>query len=355
MTDYGPYDAEEGTAAGGSGTPVTTSNTTAFSSLAGTVVFSGTGKAHGSWGYRWNIPVAAAWRGYKTFTAATQLACRVNFTLNSLPSATRALVWIVNSSFTQNVVFGINSSNQPIIQNAAGTTLLTGTALTAGVNYGVEIQTSPGTTTSDGTIKCQVYALSSTSTLLLNYSSTTVNAGAGNTILRGQVGANNTETIDVTFDDILWRTGTLTAVGPVSVSSGSVTVSSVDVGTGWTPSSGTNLSVLSDSDATTYTTSNSNPSAQELDVTLGSLTPPTTGNPLVVFLTMRARSASTATLDAQLVEGSTTRSSLTSVSIPINTTSPIGSVVTLTFPWAGGVQNVTDWSALKLKLQVSAA
>jgi hypothetical protein len=57
--------------------------------------------------------------------------------------------------------------------------------------------------------------VSAPSTLLLNYSATNVSAGSGSNILRGQLGSNTSETIDVTFDDVLWRTGTLTAVGYV--------------------------------------------------------------------------------------------------------------------------------------------
>jgi len=210
MSDYGTYNAEEGT----SGAAVTAGS--AFDNIVGSPTYSTTGKAHGSLGYRWQQGTATAWRAYKGFTASSQLACRVNFTLNSLPNAGRDLVWVVNQAFGSNARFGVNSINKPIIESASGTILATGaSALVAGTAYGVEIQTSPGTTTTDGTIKCQLYAVSDPSTLLLNYSATNVSAGSGSNILRGQVGSNTSEIIDVTFDDILWRTGTLTAVGPV--------------------------------------------------------------------------------------------------------------------------------------------
>ena len=210
MSDYGSYTAEEGT----DGAAVTTGTT--FDNIVGAPIYSVVGKAHGSLGYRWQQGTAAAWRGYKGFTASSQLACRVNFTLNSLPNAGRDLVWVVNQAFASNVRFGINSTNKPIIKDAGGTILATAVAaLSAATAYGVEIQTSPGTTTTDGTIKCQLYAVSDPSTLLLNYSATNVSAGSGSNVLRGQLGSNTSETIDVTFDDILWRTGTLTPVGPV--------------------------------------------------------------------------------------------------------------------------------------------
>lgn len=210
MSDYGAYTAEEGTA----GATVTTGS--AFDNIVGSATYAATGAAHGSLGYRWQQVSAAAWRGYKGFTASSQLACRVNFTLNSLPNAGRGLVWVVNQAFGSNARFGVNSTNKPIIQDAGGTILATAAAaLSAGTAYGVEIQTSPGTTTTDGTIKCQLYALSDPSTLLLNYAATNVSAGSGSNILRGQLGSNTSETIDVTFDDVIWRTGTLTAIGPV--------------------------------------------------------------------------------------------------------------------------------------------
>jgi len=210
MTDYGTYNAEEGT----SGAAVTTGS--AFDNIVGSPIYSTAGAVHGSLGYRWQQGTAAAWRGYKGFTASSQLACRVNFTLNSLPSAGRSLVWIVNQAFGSNARFGVNSTSKPIIQDAGGTILATAaSALVAGTAYGVEIQTSPGTTTTDGTIKCQLYAVSDPSTLLFNYSATNVSAGSGSNILRGQLGSNTSETIDVTFDDVLWRTGTLTPVGYV--------------------------------------------------------------------------------------------------------------------------------------------
>jgi hypothetical protein len=198
VSDYGTYNAEEGT----NGAAVTTGS--AFDNIVGSPTYAATGAVHGSLGYRWQQTTAAAWRGYKGFTASSQLACRVNFTLNSLPSAGRDLVWIVNQAFSSNVRFGVNSTSKPIIANASGTILATAAAaLSAGTAYAVEIQTSPGTTTTDGTIKCQVYAVSAPSTLLLNYSATKVSAGSGSNILRGQLGSNTSETIDVTFDDVL--------------------------------------------------------------------------------------------------------------------------------------------------------
>lgn len=141
---------------------------------------------------------------------------------------------------------------------------------------------------------------------------------------------------------------------PAAASSGGVSPVSVDVATGWTPTGGTNLAVISDADGNTYTTTSTGPSALEFDVTLGSLTPPGTNQPLKVFMAMRARSATSASLAAQLFEGATQRSALTGVTIPISTGFPVTDTVLLSFPYSD-VQNVTDWSALKVKLQVTAA
>lgn len=167
--------------------------------------------------------------------------------------------------------------------------------------------------------------------------------------------SSSTYTVVLTVTDSNSQTGnTSQSVTVTFTPSGGVSPVSVDVATGWTPTGGTNLAVITDTDGSTYTTSVAGPSAQEFDVTLGALTAPSSGNPLKVFLAMRARGASSASLAAQLYEGATLRSSLTGVTIPINTGLPITSTVTLTFPWSD-VQNVVTWTGLKLKIQVTAA
>jgi hypothetical protein len=209
MTDFGPYDGSEGV----QGNTVTTG--TQWTSIAGTATFDAAGARNGL-GYRWVEASAITWSGYKTITSSSQVAGRVNFTFNSLP-VTRDLIVTIDAAFANNSRFGVDGASHPVVKDSAGTVLATGAAaLSAGVNYGCELQMDVGTTTANGTINCQVYALSAPGTLLLSFASTTVNAGAGSNVIRGQVGNDDPVTIDITFDDILWRTGTLTPVGPVT-------------------------------------------------------------------------------------------------------------------------------------------
>lgn len=168
--------------------------------------------------------------------------------------------------------------------------------------------------------------------------------------------AAGTYTVVLTVTDSNSLTNASSQSITVAAPTGSVTAQSVNVSTGWTPSSGTVLSCITDGDPTTFDSSSSPPTAQEFDFTLQALSPPSSGQPLKVFLTMDALTASSASLNAQLFEGTTQRSSLTGIAIPAGSGSSVTGVVTLTFPWTD-VQNVTTggWNALKVKLQVTAS
>lgn len=164
-----------------------------------------------------------------------------------------------------------------------------------------------------------------------------------------------TYTVKLTVTDSTSTTGTTSTSVTVLSPAGTVTVQSIAVGTGWTPSSGTQLSAVTDGDPTTFITSSSPPTGQEFDFVLQALTTPSAGQPLKVFLAMDSLLASSATLNAQLFEGATQRSSLTGVPIPAGSGSSVSGTVTLTFPWTD-VQNITTggWNSLKVKLQVTA-
>lgn len=429
---------------GTAGTVVTTGNSggasgDAFANVAGNPTFSATGKMHGSLGCRWNLGTATAWRAYHSWTATGSVAGRAYMTLNSLPSAGRTLLTVINSTFASNVKVQTTAANKLQVTDAAGTVLWTAAnALVAGTVYRLEVQTSAGTTTTNGMIAFQYYAGDSTTPAETGYSASNVNAGAGSQIVRGQLGNNDSTTIDVTFDDVQWNTGTTTPVGPpaspptasftygvvaltvsvdgtgssavspatlssyawdwgdgntdtgstashayasggtylvaltvtdsagqtgsvtqsvtVAAPAGTVTAQSVDVSTGWTPSSGTALACITDGDGTTFVSSSSPPTGQEFDITLQAVTAPSAGQPFKVFLTLDATLATSATLNAQLFEGATQRSALTGVAIASGSGGTVTNVVTLTFPWTD-VQNVTTggWNALKLKLQVTAS
>lgn len=140
----------------------------------------------------------------------------------------------------------------------------------------------------------------------------------------------------------------------VNAPAATVTAQSVDSAVGWTPSTGTALACITDGDATTYVASAAPPTGQEFDVTLQALTPPAVGQPLKVFLTADAILASSGHVDAQLFEGTTQRSAVSGVAVPSGSGSTVTGTVTLTFPWSD-VSAVTNWNALKLKLQATAS
>jgi hypothetical protein len=180
--------------------------------------------------------------------------------------------------------------------------------------------------------------------------------GSGATPAAHAYSAAGTYTITLTVTDSNSLTSTATATVTVAAAAGTVTAQTVDVSTNWTASTSTALVCVTDGDPTTFVTSQAPPTGQEFDFTLQALTPPAIGQPFKVFLTMDALLAASASLAAQLYEGATLRSSLTSVTIPAGSGSTVAGLVTLTFPWTD-VQNVTTggWSAVKVKLQVTAS
>jgi len=220
---------------GTAGTGVTTGNSggasgKAFTTLTipsgSTLTYSTTGMTPGgAFGGRWQLSSATtAWFGMLQFTAGgTSCAFRWNFCLNTLPSVNLLLATVVNSSFAVNMQILLTSGNTIQVRNAAGTNLgSASSALTAGTVYGLEVQLDCGSTTTNGTILAQLYALSNTTSLLLNYTSggATVNAGGGSASPQPhQMTMGNSDvitTLDVTFDDLLVNTGSLTALGPVT-------------------------------------------------------------------------------------------------------------------------------------------
>lgn len=183
--------------------------------------------------------------------------------------------------------------------------------------------------------------------------------------------AAGTYTITLTVTDNNGSTSTpvthnLTLTAPGT----SNTVVAVTSSTGWTPTSGTVLSVLSDTSGgspvlTSFAASPNNPSASELDTQLGALAPAATNQPLVVTIFADRVSSTSGSLAAQIYEGATLRSSLTGIAIPDMTatggtgtatsgTISTSAVVELVFPWTD-VQNIVDWNQLTLKLQVTAS
>jgi hypothetical protein len=180
--------------------------------------------------------------------------------------------------------------------------------------------------------------------------------GTGATPAAHTYSAAGTYTITLTVTDSGSLTGTTNHSVTVAAPAGTVTVQTVDVSTSWTPSSGTVLSVITDGDPTTFDTSSAPPTAQEFDFTLAAMTPPATGQPLKVFLSMDFLTGTSATLAAQLYDGATQRSSLTGVTIPSGSGGTVSGLVTLTFPWTDvSAMSTGGWNAPKVKLQITAS
>jgi hypothetical protein len=112
--------------------------------------------------------------------------------------------------------WGIDATNHLQVKNAAGTIVFTATSpITVGTTYRIEALINTGTTTGDGKIYFK-YFIGDNTTEEQSYVGDNVNAGAGNTVIRTQLGNNDSVTIDVTFDDWLTNTGSFAFIGPYS-------------------------------------------------------------------------------------------------------------------------------------------
>lgn len=238
MTDFLHY-FEGGT----DGATLTTANSgtapdAAFNTVTGGSIwtFSSTGKIRGTLGARVVIgTTATAWRAYDQWSAVTQVVGRVGFTWNGTVKASTVICGVINSSFAAMMKVVTDATGKVIVQNAAGTTLATtAAALTAGTAYYVEMQVAAGATgTTDGTINVQLYTAAAPGTLLINFTSTAANTNGTAGSVRGQLGDNSAvASLDITFDDVMWRTSTLTPLGapsgnlpPVAAIDNAVTVS----------------------------------------------------------------------------------------------------------------------------------
>jgi PKD repeat protein len=181
------------------------------------------------------------------------------------------------------------------------------------------------------------------------------NTGTGVTPSHTYVNAG-TYTVRLTVTDSNSTMSSISHSVVVAPPRGSVTVASVNTSTGWSPSPGaTSLSALTDTDSTTYLTSSINPSNQVLLLTSQFLTPPQAGQPLNVVLGIDVlASVSGGLVTASLIEGSTTRSTLTPKAIPIGSGGSVQGSVVCAFP-AADIAAVTSWAALKVQLLVSAS
>ena len=237
MTDY-KHDFEGST----DGTQITTAtfgSDTAFSVIlpanaptTNAWYFSTTGKISGTLGGRINITSSTAWRAYHTIASGTQVACRWGFTFNgAMPGAALVIASIIEGTGFAAVFHAlVDISSHMNIQDFSGTKYTQTGTLAAGTAYYLEVQVDMGASTTTGTINAQLYTAADPSTLLINYASgATLNTrGTGSAIIRAQLGQNNTVTaLDLTFDDVLYRTGTMTPIGaPATAVNATVTMGS---------------------------------------------------------------------------------------------------------------------------------
>lgn len=220
-----------GTDGAGTTGGVTTGNSansgTAFNTISiptatsATFNYDATGALSGLGG-RWQVTGGSTgWRAYHSWSTVTQAAARVVFTFNTSVINSFSIAGSVNNtSFATVLKFATDSGGKLLAQNAAGSTLATtASALSAGTAYVIEYQIQPGSTTSTGVVSVQVYTAAAPGTLLINFSSSTANLGTVTGIVRGQIGNNDTvASFDITYDALAYSTGTLTAIGPPSVS-----------------------------------------------------------------------------------------------------------------------------------------
>lgn len=280
--------------------------------------------------------VAAVYDAGATLTTGTAPARRAFHALmqDAYISALTADGW---THFDRFVTWLVGDGSSPLSASAsttANTILTTGTAtLTATATGGSGSYTYAWTVFSG-----PAAAFGSSTAASTTFTPT---GGAGTYVLRCTVDdGTNSATADVT----------VTVATPASY----VTYASVDVATGWTPTGGTNLAVLTDASGATYTTSTSNPSGLELTGTLGALTAPGAGVPLTVLIDCDKVTASSGSMVAKLYEGATLRSTVNVASIPSGSVgSAVSGQVTVNFP-AVDIAAVTSWAALKLTLLVTA-
>lgn len=118
---------------------------------------------------------------------------------------------------------------------------------------------------------------------------------------------------------------------------------SIASSTGWTPTGGTVLAVLSDTSDSTVVTSSNNPTNVLLDGTFGPMTPPVTGQNFVVRARARKVSATTGTVTGRLYVATTLKSTVT-VNLPdalsdVDISFPASDLTTITTAqWTTGVR-----------------
>lgn len=188
----------------------------------GSITFSNSQAAHGSQSYAITASAGAAeWVDWSGGTAKTA-AARAYIYINSTPAAGGDIFEFRNSTtVAAKVQIQLSSGNMFFaVTNSAGTGIHNFTAgnVVTGTWYRIEMQATAGTTTSNGTINVQYYALDSYTAIETYSSGAAVNAGTTNiTDFRmGQI-TTTSATLSCFIDDIAANLGSATPIGPVNI------------------------------------------------------------------------------------------------------------------------------------------
>lgn len=146
--------------------------------------------------------------------------------------------------------------------------------------------------------------------------------------------AAGTYTVGLTVTDSNGLTNSVNHSVVITQPGTNVGVASVPLFTGWTPSSGTALGVLTDSDATTFLTSSTNPSSLELDVDPSPITPPPSGFPFVAAILADYLAGSSGSVTVELYEGGTLRSTVSGIVLTLGSGGTVSTYVMAIFPWS---------------------
>lgn len=161
-----------------------------------------------------------------------------------------------------------------------------------------------------------------------------------------------TYTVTLTVTDSNGNTNATSSSITITAPGTNVLLKSVPLSTGWTPSTGTVLGVLTDGDGTTWVTSSNNPSALELDGIPQAIAIPPAGFPLTVAILADFNGGSSGSLTVKLVDNGTVVSTISGITLTQDNSNPMKYWVMASFPssaWTGIPTG--DWNS-KLEVQV---
>lgn len=168
--------------------------------------------------------------------------------------------------------------------------------------------------------------------------------------------AGGTFTVSLTVTDSLSVTSTPTTHNvTVTAAAGNVGSASTPTITSWTPSSGTVLSCINDTDPTTFATSATGPTNQVLGLQPLPLSLPTSGFPMVVAVNCDFNGTGTSgSVIATLVDNGVLKSTATTVALSAGSGGSVVSWVFCQFPYTD-ISGITsaDWTNGKLVVNLS--